>query len=731
MSLARSPLISRHELIAIWNRDHPDTPLDPLFLEAEQIEAQKIASPHSLTPYDPTVPIVCMWGLGNDSFNGILRLIRQLEQQGYPLSKIVVLCAMTGLEWSVSAGFLNECFFLPILARKQIRLLQIIKGGPSVRDRYTVLDDSRTPRKLWLYGRATPPLSPMSEQIAYDINGLYSPLHPLWSPDAVWDLTYRPENFGPPDPYVEHDHDPEVIQGNLIYNVARSHRHASCPLPTSLDSDCADFGENQQKPEAPMGTYYLEQGTLPQFRSTRRDCSLKFKGTLGESAIESTLEQTWSLGQNLLQVGGLPQFAAAGNVCSNQYKQEGSGQLIEDQFGEHSLGKDLLTGGVVPQASRGEGRGKCSNKSKSVPTNTWVDEASTQIMVKDDLNIDLAVISDDDLMHLEIATAETEWRTVGSGKDKIKLEFNVTDPNKAIALPPYVVVLIFFNNDAHEHNRRKRGEFSVSEKQKKRKQPRKPKVYRIMRYPLQEYGVGRKQLELENQIFCGEPMDRSACSICCFSGICGTDNEVFAKHSRMPIESGFACLIEYNARMLNSKQTTFPGSRGLIEMNQMQGNWENLLNLEDRLNALPWAIYRVQRLTGGTPYRNTEILSTGNHQTLQAQFPVICEQLGATLTCDPIDGITRGCIEYREEERLTLDKKNRWVPVKHTVQDLVVMCPALPIEKRRPGWKKAWEEAHLTRLEIVPLDQYHAPLPSKKSRSKAKSSSQLSLPKRP
>lgn len=681
--------VSQEELLAFWKKQDSSAEIELFWLESNADSKSKNAN----TPaYDPTVSIVCMWGLGQDSFNGILRLIQQLKAQGYPLKKLCVLVSMTGLEWSYSAGYLNELFFLPILAQEEIRLLQIIKAGPTVADKYTILDDSRNPRKLWLYGRATPPLSPMSENIEYDVSGLYSPLHPLWSPDAVWDLNYRPENFGPPDPYV--DQDLNTNFENSIFTVERSHRHHVCSLINSTASTYP-CREAIARSRDGMGGYYLAQGTLPQFRSTRRDCSEKFKGIVSETAVEDI----WSLGQQLLQVGGIPQYAADGRVCSNRFKQEGSGQIIDDEFGgEHSLAKDLLTGGVVPQARSSEGRGKCSSKLKQIPSNAWVEDAAI-VSVREDLSVDLATISDEELIHLEIAAEPTEWRSVQIDRDKIKLEFNVRDPYKAVALPPYVTVCIFFNDD--EENRRKRGEFAVFEKQKNRKQPLKPKVYRLMRYPLQEYGVGRKQLERENQLFCQEPHSRSACSICCFAGICGTDQEVFSKHRRMPNESGFACLIELNARILNSKQTTFPGSRGLIEMVQQDGNWEALLNLQARLDALPWAIYRVQRLTGGTPYRNTQILKLGSRQELEAQFSSICQQHNAYLCCDTVDGLNRGWIEYREYSTQKLNKNNQWDEIRHTVQDLIVLCPALPIEKRRSGWHRAWAEAHQTQMEIV------------------------------
>lgn len=655
------------------------------------------------------ISIVAMWGMGHDSFNGIQRLIKRLKHHEFPLERLVILTSQTGLEWSYT-GYLNELFLMPYLAKENIRLIQIIKAGPAVRDRYTVLDDSRSPRKLWLYGRSTPPLSPMSENIPYDVEPLSSPLHPLWNPDAIWDLDYRPENFGPVDSYMDLDYLPTRLSANNTFHVRRSHRHHVCRLPAdypALASQQSVFNPieqassiNQILQQVSINEYYLLNGTLPQFRNTRRECSEKFKANNNEAVVvDIVAPKTWSLGQNLLSVGGLPQFAADGRICSNQYKQECAKQAIEDKVTvhrEHSLGKDLLQGGVVPQARSGEGRGKCSAKAKQVTCNTWVDEASLTTISSKQV-FDQVTLSNKELLHSGIASEPTEWRSVGSGKDKVRLEFNVHDPNKAVSLPPYVVVCIFFNAD--EKYRRDRAEFAIAKKREERKQPVKPKVYRIDVYPLIEEGITRSQLEQENRETCGEPHMRSACSVCCFAGICGTDEEVLEKHRNMPIESGLPMVMEFIARILNSKQTLFPGSRGLIEMNMADGNWEALMNFQARLEALQWSIYRVQRLTGGTPYRRTQILATGDCQAMQEQFEDVCRKHNAYLACDTCDGMTRGWIEYRDYTTETV-KRGKAVTVTHTVQDLIVLCPAVPVEKHRSGWYKAWTAAHTEQLTI-------------------------------
>src|SRR5579883_1905230 len=509
-------------------------------------------------------PVVAMWGLGADGLDGFRRLLQQTDaDRGYPLSALIVLVSMTVAEWSYT-GYQAEMYALPLFAKHRLRVVQIVKGGSKVSDGYVVLSDTRAPRKLWLYGWATPPLSPLSEGIPYHREPLYSPLHPLWSPEATWDLAYRPENFGPPDPYQALDELPGALSGQLTFHVRRTHRHYVSRLPgfdPSLESlqvssavhglgDYVTRGGNvpQYSPDrrscserykgvpldqstehigqllghTGMGQYYAAMGSVPQFSEAARDCSPKFKGTLLDDCAAdltgpATAKGYFGLDDNLLRLGQVPQYAANGRLCSNQYKAENLGQFITNPTaveGTYGLGESILESGCVPQVSQGKGRGKCSDKHKTVTCDQWLG----QVRPKKGGN----------------TPPGTHWKAIESGKRATRYLFHKDGDHVAVPLPPFVVVLIFFNGD--EQRRQDRAEFAGSRKQA-RKQPQRPAIYRLNRCPLLEDGVGRETIERANRAAIGEAQDRSACSCCPFFGICGPSDEVLGKHRAMPNES--------------------------------------------------------------------------------------------------------------------------------------------------------------------------------------------------
>ena len=459
------------------------------------------------TPVSQT-PVVAMWGLGADGLDGFRRLLQQTEAaRGYPLSALIVLVSMTVAEWSYT-GYQAEMYALPLFAKHNvililfkdaqnvgwveqretqrvvgfvgfrltqpnllfyassygigIRVVQIVKGGPKVSDGYVVLSDSRDPRKLWLYGWATPPLSPMSEGIPYHREPLYSPLHPLWSPEAVWDLAYRPEHFGPPDPYPDLDAMPGELSGKLIFHVRRTHRHYVSRLPgfdpsfeslqvTSAVHGLGDYvtsGGNvpQYSPDrrscserykgipldqstehmgrvlehTSMGHYYAAMGSVPQFSEASRDCSPKFKGTLLDDCAAALTNPTGPFGltDNLLRLGQVPQYAADGRLCSNQYKAENLGQFIANPDaieGTYGLGESILSSGCVPQVSQGKGRGKCSDKHKTVTCDQWLGQVRPQKGGN--------------------TPPGTHWKAIERGKRAIKYLFHKDGDQIAVPLP--------------------------------------------------------------------------------------------------------------------------------------------------------------------------------------------------------------------------------------------------------------------------------------------------------
>ncbi|MGG6263069.1 hypothetical protein ACQ4M3_07295 [Leptolyngbya sp. AN03gr2] len=765
--------------------------------------------------FEPHHPIFFMDGLGCDSLFYWLNLLANPESRNISLEEFLRrtawLSSMTQAEFSYLA-WMREVFGLPVLAKHGGRYLQMTKGGSSVHDRYLILSDTRRPRKIWLYSWATPPLSPMSEFIPYDINKLYSPLHPLWNPAATWDLNYRPENFvGKPDPYLEWEYEnPELVfsENREPCSEYRNHRHYVCPLPLNhpvieaqneaikqikqdkleplsdpfialLDEQCqyfyqaggsrnghglenahfvaheqcskvedkqSDLSQIQTEIIQPMvngmgiGEYYMIGGTIPQVRKERRDCSAKAKVLLGEQAQSDLMQSSgYGLGQLMLDGGGIPQRASNKRFCSNVSKQEGAIWAIEDEVASgYGLGVDMLQGGAIPAVATGKGKGRCAIKHKniicnqcadtvaleqqetiSLPSNTSVDPQALSASIntlaieelQDATDLALASPSEEDLLHWSIATAPLEYRKVKvpECRNRVPLLYNAEDETMAIPLPPYSYVLINYNFD--EKRRVEDAEFSISEKQKERKTPKRPDVYRINLYGLYQSGVGRSELVQSLAEYMKEQPWRSACSICPFSQICGDKSEIIPKYQLLPHECGYAMLVELNANIANEKQTIFAGRERISCMMEAIGNTAALENLQARQKALPWAIYRYQRITGNKIYRNNKILHRGTWAEMVAKFPQVCHQMNAEIK--ESHGIKRGWIEYQEwtevavrKGKPVIDKKGREKQINCTSQDLLVVAPLLAIEKRKEGFAREWANLHQTQLTLISSEKH-------------------------
>ncbi|MFD9691862.1 hypothetical protein ACFWXO_39575 [Kitasatospora sp. NPDC059088] len=98
---------------------------------------------------DTEMPIVLSYGMGLDSAAVLTRWLTEPATRTFPLDKLTVLTAMTGDEPDVTRR-LNENHVLPLLRDTGTRFVQISRTSQS--GGYTVLDDSRTPRRLIMKG---------------------------------------------------------------------------------------------------------------------------------------------------------------------------------------------------------------------------------------------------------------------------------------------------------------------------------------------------------------------------------------------------------------------------------------------------------------------------------------------------------------------------------------------------------------------------------------------------
>jgi hypothetical protein len=330
----------------------------------------------------------------------------------------------------------------------------------------------------------------------------------------------------------------------------------------------------------------------------------------------------FGLADELLRGATVPQFGELRRQCSPKFKHQGQDQWVVDHALGYGLADDLIQGGIVPQFV--QNRRRCSAKFKSTTCEQWLRSKSDTV--------------------------------------------------------PEVFVAIGFT--VGEERRRERGNLADA---KRARQAQPSLVKRTNFYPLiDQFKLDRAGTEAyaQNVVAKGiEPWWRSACVYCPFSGIAGPKEEVLFKHRQCPEESGFALLIEHLARRLNPKQTLYPKGRSLFQMLQNDNNQAALDHLQAWLEALPWAVYRVQRIVGnGIPWRKVKMLAVAGHDAIEAALRAQADHLVGELSREP-DGFLRAWIEQRQADD-------------HRIEDLLTMAPALAKEKHRPGWDRMWAKFH-------------------------------------
>ena len=97
------------------------------------------------------IPVVLSYGMGVDSTAILLRWLEEPRTRGFALDDLTVLTAHLGDEWPDTKRLVEE-HVLPRLRKHGIRYVQVARAGLYEADGITVLDDSRSPRKLFAEG---------------------------------------------------------------------------------------------------------------------------------------------------------------------------------------------------------------------------------------------------------------------------------------------------------------------------------------------------------------------------------------------------------------------------------------------------------------------------------------------------------------------------------------------------------------------------------------------------
>ncbi|WP_030277128.1 hypothetical protein [Streptomyces sp. NRRL B-24484] len=104
---------------------------------------------------EPCRQTVLCWGLGADSTAILIRLLEEPTAHGLrpDLADLTVITSLTGMEWPNSVD-LAERYVLPLLRAKQVRYVQIARGGASIaKSGIEVLSDTRNPTVVHTSGR--------------------------------------------------------------------------------------------------------------------------------------------------------------------------------------------------------------------------------------------------------------------------------------------------------------------------------------------------------------------------------------------------------------------------------------------------------------------------------------------------------------------------------------------------------------------------------------------------
>jgi hypothetical protein len=98
-----------------------------------------------------TVATILSYGMGVESSAILLRWIMNPAARPCPLEDLIVITAQVGDEYTDTGRDMNP-HILPLMGALRIRYVQVARHGHFEADGITVLDDSRTPARVFLEG---------------------------------------------------------------------------------------------------------------------------------------------------------------------------------------------------------------------------------------------------------------------------------------------------------------------------------------------------------------------------------------------------------------------------------------------------------------------------------------------------------------------------------------------------------------------------------------------------
>ncbi|MEV7304319.1 hypothetical protein [Streptomyces clavifer] len=115
-------------------------------------------------------------------------------------------------------------------------------------------------------------------------------------------------------------------------------------------------------------------------------------------------------------------------------------------------------------------------------------------------------------------------------------------------------------------------------------------------YPLIEERLDRAQVEAHVQGVTGEPIQKSFCVMCCFSGVCASRPSHEARLRRFPHLAASALRLEYASMALNENSSLYAKTSLYRNLTEDDRNQAVLEAFEASLDQAEFAVYEVRRV---------------------------------------------------------------------------------------------------------------------------------------
>lgn len=162
----------------------------------------------------------------------------------------------------------------------------------------------------------------------------------------------------------------------------------------------------------------------------------------------------------------------------------------------------------------------------------------------------------------------------------------------------------------------------------------------------------------------GETWRKSCCVFCPFAG---GKPDILARYRQFPEDAAEALFLEHISLAFNPNMKLY-ASRSLLSVLEREGNTTALGLFRQKLDASPWAVYRVRRIVWakGTADRSVTRLFAGTRRE-------------ASECLETMGGPTGGRIE--------LLARGSTYP---TREEMLVVAPAVVGDKERPRFAETW-----------------------------------------